>query len=672
MSDERDAQAEDLLRIFHEESAELLADLDAALLQLETAEDDRALLDEVFRLLHTLKGTCSMYGFAEAAGLAHEVETLFDRARSGRLEVTQQLIDLALSTGDSIGAIISGSEQDAVEARRTTQRLMDGMQGVLAGGPAAVPDRNDAAHSETYEIVVRPRGDVFGRGINLTALLRELAGLGDAEVRVDASKVPPLEQLDPEQCYLSFEVSLKTTAGLAALTDALMFLDDGEYAVQRVVDAGEPTVAATGETIAAAVQTGARGTAKTKGVRVAPERLDELVDLVGELVTTQTLLRDLAYESGDDRIVNVSEVLERLSHELRRSVLDMRMVPIGSTFGRFTRYVRDLARDLGKDVVLVTEGSSAELDRSVIERIEEPLLHIIRNCLDHGIETPVDRRLAGKPEQGTVTLSAFHAGGSVYIRVADDGRGMDVDAVRAKAVGLGQLSADQAVDGAALASILCAPGFSTATRVTSVSGRGVGLDVVKKAVEDLQGALEIQSRLGEGMSVTIRLPLTLAIIECLIAGVGEERYIVPLANVLEAVECDQQESWRDHGRDLLDVRGEVLPFVRLRDFFGVGGTPPPDEIAVVAEVEGERLGLVVDRVIDRTQVVSKSLGRALRRTEGVVGATMLGDGSVALIVDLGHIQRTVAETDAPNGNGRKAAAASRRARRDTDATGRKS
>ncbi len=650
----REAEA-DLFRVFHEEADDLLAQLESALLSLEADPGRRDLIDEVFRLLHTIKGTCAMYGFSTASTLAHEVETLFDRARSGALVVSTDLIELALSTRDAVVSLLSGSEAECENGRLATQPLMDGMQAFMAVGEATtdadvgssargtrVADANadGAARSGALRVSISPRGDVFLRGVNLTGVLEEISSCGGSAFWVDTSKVPSLEDIDPEQCYLTFVATIRDGADPACISDSLMFLDHSEFAIEDVGDA----VSLSAEHKAAHEGGDAHShrAAVSAGVRVSSDRLDELVALVGELVTTQTLLRDVAAESPDQRLVDVAEVIERLSHELRQSVLDMRMVPIGSTFGRFTRYVRDLAKELGKDVVLVTEGGSAELDRSVIDRIEEPLLHIIRNCLDHGIETPVDRRLAGKPETGTVTLSAFHQGGSVYVRVTDDGRGIDIDAVRSKAVALGLTAQDDVLDGQLLAALVCSPGFSTATRVTLLSGRGVGLDVVRKAVEDLQGALEIQSQPGVGTVTTLRLPLTLAIIESLLVGVADERYILPLSNVLECVELEEQPAWKSHGRQLFEVRDELLPFVRLRDFFGVAGSAPPDAIAVVVEVEGERFGVVVDQVIDRMQVVSKSLGRSLRRADGVVGATMLGDGSVALIVDVGRMQRITA------------------------------
>lgn len=636
----RDEERE-LLEVFHEEAEELLGRLEACLLALETEPGDSAALDEGFRLLHTLKGTCAMYGFNDAAGLAHEVETLFDRAREGKLPITSDLIEVALSARDALSSLVSGNEEEAARARTVTQVLMDGMQGLLASGMGSERDESarlaasedrEPAERTVFQVSLRPRGDLFVRGVSLTGILAELARLGESTVEVDASKVPALESIDPEQSYLAVRVRLATTAPERAVRDAMMFLDDGEFVLES--PDGER-----GEGVHASRAALARARQRGGGVRVQTERLDELVDLVGELVTTQMLLRDAAAESEDERVQRVAEVIERLTHDMRETVLDMRMVPIGSAFGRFARYVRDLSKELGKEVVLKTHGATTELDRMVIERIEEPILHIIRNCVDHGIEPPVERRLAGKPEQGTVSLTAYHASGSMYVEIADDGRGLDFDAIREKARTAGLLGEGHDGDPRMLADLLFRPGFSTASRVTSVSGRGVGLDVVKKTVTDLQGSVEVLSEPGKGTTVVIRLPLTLAIIDGLLVAVGEEQYVLPAGVIEECVEFSQPDGWSAHGRDLLDVRGETVPFVRLRTFFEAGGEPCSDEVACVASVDGCRFALVVDRVEDRLPVVIKSLGRALKRTEGVLGATVLGDGSVALIVDIGQVFR---------------------------------
>lgn len=640
---------EDLLQVFHEEIDELLAELEGVLLDLESGSNDPELIDAAFRMLHTIKGTCAMYDYADASSLAHEVETLFAHARDGGMRVDSGLVELALRARDAIAALVSGSQTQATAARAMTQVLMDRMQEFVgAAGQESGSDPGIVAEGggdAFYHVHLHPRGDLFMRGVSLTGLLDELASLGPAQVVVDTTRIPPLEELEPEQCYLYFDVELRTSAGSSAIEEALMFLDTGEYAITRA----EEEAVTQGEEGAHGAATARART--QRGVRVSDERLDELVNLVGELVTAQAWLRDAVGELGDHRISDIAEELGNLTHGLRESVLRMRMVPIGTMFGRLSRYVRDLAKELGKDVVLVTEGGTAELDRGVIERIEEPLLHLIRNSLDHGIELPAERRKAGKPERGTVRLEAFHSGGSMYVRITDDGRGIDTEAVTARARAAGALKPDEEVTPERLAEFVFSAGFTTAERVTAVSGRGVGLDVVRSTVEDLQGSVELEGRPGLGVVVTVRLPLTLAIVDGLLVAAGDEVYVLPLANVEECVDFELNPGWEQHERNLLDVRGEIVPFVRLREFFGVEAESPAEEIAVITNIDGDRFALVVDRVIDRLQVVIKTLGRAIRRSEGILGATMLGNGSVALIVDVGQVERLsgIANRRAPGG-----------------------
>ena len=473
---------DELLQVFHEEADDLLGELEAALLALESGSTDAELPAKAFRLLHTLKGTCSMYGFNSAAGLAHEVETLFVRVRDGAITLTPELIDLALKARDAIAVLVAGSsEAEAASARQSTQVLMDAMQELAArefSNPSHRSTGTDAADGpgdvESYSIRIRPRGDLFVRGVSLTGLVAELASLGTSRVTVDTSKVPSLQELDAEECYLSVDIELVTPVGRRAIDESLMFLDDGEYVVELLASDGA-------EAKGASAVAGTRDSGQNRSVRVSAERLDELVNLVGELVTTQVSLRDAVGDVESQRITDVSEELEMLVGALRESVLEMRMIPIGSTFGRFARYARDLAKELGKDVTLETEGGSSELDRSVIERIEEPLLHLIRNSIDHGIETPVERRLAGKPERSTIVLSAYHSGGSMYIRLSDDGRGIDLAAVAARAKESGAIDSTETLSDRDLIDLVFGAGFSTARELTSVSGRGVGMDVVRRA-----------------------------------------------------------------------------------------------------------------------------------------------------------------------------------------------
>jgi two-component system chemotaxis sensor kinase CheA len=368
-------------------------------------------------------------------------------------------------------------------------------------------------------------------------------------------------------------------------------------------------------------------------LRVPAAKLDQFVDLVGELVTVQARLSELAARRDDSEVTEVAEEIERLTSSLRENSMNIRMMPIRATFEKFRRLVHDLARDLGKAVELTIDGAETELDKTVIEQLGDPLLHLIRNSMDHGIETPELRSSRGKRATAIIHLSARHAGGSVLIEVSDDGGGIDADAVRARAVEKGLIAADAQLTANEVSALIFEPGFSTARQVTDVSGRGVGMDVVRRRVESLRGTIELSSEQGKGTSVTLRLPLTLAIIDGLLVRVGPSSFVLPLANTLECIELSRQDIEQANGNHVVLVREEIIPYIRLREYFSILGQPPELEQIMVVETDGGRYGFVVDEVLGDCQTVIKSLSRFYRNVQVISGATILGNGSVALILD---------------------------------------
>jgi two-component system chemotaxis sensor kinase CheA len=380
-------------------------------------------------------------------------------------------------------------------------------------------------------------------------------------------------------------------------------------------------------------------------IRVAADKLDYLVDLVGELVIVQAQITQVVSERNDPTMTALAEELERLSDELRDSTLGIRMLPIGTSFSKFRRLVRDLSGNLGKEITLATSGADTELDKTVIERLGDPLVHLLRNSIDHGLEPPEERKAHGKPTQGTIYLSAEHSGGEVLIRINDDGRGMNPAVIREKGIERGLIAKDSDLSEKDLLKLIFEPGFSTAKEVTNVSGRGVGMDVVKRAIDSLRGTIDIDSKLGKGTSITIRLPLTLAIIDGLQVRVENEYYVIPLSLVEECVELNASDVDENSKQRILHLRGEIVPYIHLRDWFGVDGENPPIEQIVITGVEGSRVGIVVDTVIGEHQTVIKSLSRVYKDVEGISGATIKGDGSIALILDIPSlVRRVVAET----------------------------
>lgn len=376
-------------------------------------------------------------------------------------------------------------------------------------------------------------------------------------------------------------------------------------------------------------------------IRVPAEKLDVLVNLVGELVTVQARLSQTSAGRRDAELMSIAEEVERLTAELRDNALNIRMLPIGTTFSKFKRLVRDLSNELGKKIEMETSGAETELDKTVIEKLNDPLVHLIRNSIDHGIEMPEERAAAGKPAQGTVHLSAVHSGDSVFITIKDDGAGLDKEAIRAKAIEKGLIQPTTELSEKEIFAQIFAPGFSTAKKISSVSGRGVGMDVVKRAIEALRGTIEITSKRGEGTTITVKIPLTLAIIESLLVQIGGDRFLLPLSLVDECVELTGSDIEKSHGRNLATVRDHMVPYIPLREKFRISGNAPDIQQIVITQVNGMRVGFVVDHVIGEHQTVIKSLGRAYKNVEGISGATILGDGAVALIVDIPQLIKEV-------------------------------
>jgi two-component system chemotaxis sensor kinase CheA len=374
--------------------------------------------------------------------------------------------------------------------------------------------------------------------------------------------------------------------------------------------------------------------AEVAAIKVAPEKLDILVNLVGELVTVQALLSQTALSIKDPRLAAIAEEVERLTAELRDNTMNIRMLPIGSTFSKFKRLVRDLSKELGKEIEIVTEGAETELDKTVIDKLNDPLVHLIRNSIDHGIEMPDARADKGKPRKGTIHLSALHSGANVLIKIADDGDGLDVAAIRKKAVEKSLIAADAEMTEKEIFLLIFEPGFSTAANITNVSGRGVGMDVVKKAIESLRGGIDIESSRGRGTTITLRLPLTLAIINGLLVRIAADHYVFPLASVNECIELTAETREAAYGRNLANVRNRIVPYIRLREHFNIDGELPEIEQIVITESGDMRVGFAVDSVIGGHQTVIKSLGNYYRDVEGISGATILGDGTVALILDI--------------------------------------
>jgi two-component system chemotaxis sensor kinase CheA len=728
--------------IFREEALDLLSELESTLLELEDRPHDIDLVNQVFRALHTIKGSGAMFGFDDIADFTHALESVFDKLRNEELEVTRELISTSFAARDHILGLLNGVDEFGNGSPEKGLAIQAEVLELMAGRPSdtgptsenqhtltpAMPDQDpgtagmvvpDSAQDITdapgatgpvaYRIRIRPRDPKVDKELNLDTLFTDLRALGPCSVRVDERALPELGALDPQTLYLAWEVDLTTTADRATILDLFFFsdidldvdlvqanaegrfpdlpaatpsitgsdagrdpfiestaalppqaataqgADSAKQAVPQVSSASpqhtlQPTKVVPPESTAAGVcdpkfvrEYAAKIAPKDTGnsLRVAADKLDTLVDLVGELVIVQAQISQLVSERSDPLLTALAEQLERLSADLRDSTLGIRMLPIGSAFSKFRRLVRDLSSDLGKDIELVTRGEETELDKTVLERLGDPLVHLLRNSIDHGIDMPEERKAAGKRPQGLILLEAEHSGSEVLIRITDDGKGMDPEAIRRKAVEKGLIAPDSELSDKETLKLIFLPGFSTAAKVTSISGRGVGMDVVHRAIDSLRGVIEISSELGHGTTITIRLPLTLAIIEGLQVQVSDGFFVIPLSLVEECVELHQQDVDPTGRKRIINLRGELVPYINLRRWFEIEGESPEIEQIVITGVEGRRVGIVVDRVIGEHQTVIKSLGRVYRDAEGISGATIKGDGSLALILDVPRLVRSV-------------------------------
>ena len=638
--------AEDPTAAFRIEAGELLEQVEQGLLDLEHRLDDMNLVNAVFRGLHTLKGSGAMFGFDALAAFTHHCESAFDRVRKGDVRATPELVSVILSAADHMRALVDG---DAAEAQG--QAILDRLAAAVdaaAGGGAPVPA--PTPRKQGWTLSFRLPADAMANGTSPLALLDELRELGEATIVATFGKVPALDDLNPAHCLVGWDCTLIGDISREAIEDVFLFvMDDMEITITPLaVEEAEAEVAATpdhapvaADAPVAANDTTPRGASASRSqgehVRVPAERLDELMDRVGELVIAQSRLSQLAGHGHDLSLRSVSEEIERLAGEMRDTMMILRMVPVSTLFGRFRRLIHDLANETGKAIELVTEGETTEVDKTVIERLFDPLVHIIRNSCDHGLEKAEDRIAAGKSSSGVIRLSAHQAGGEVLITITDDGRGIDVERVRAKAEANGLIQPGQVVSEDELLGLIFHPGFSTAAQVTNLSGRGVGMDVVKRTIESLRGSIDVNSVSGQGSTITLRIPLTLAIIEGLLVRVGEGRYVIPLAAVEECLELSLEEDLRSRGRSIITLRERLVPFLRLRDLFETGTKPDTYQKIVVVGTGAERVGLVVDQIVGNHQTVIKAMSPLHRNVAAFAGATILGDGSVALILDIAQL-----------------------------------
>jgi two-component system chemotaxis sensor kinase CheA len=632
---------------FFEESLEGLTNMETELLHLEKAAADNGretvvadpeILNTIFRAAHSIKGGSSTFGFEDVVAFAHVLESRLDAMRDGHLRPSRKVISLLLLSVDCLRSLIisartgKAGEKNAIDSVRLQLENLDSEQPSLPA--TSVPaSRSQPAKIAHWQITFRPHLHLFHTGNDPLRILRELNDLGECQVQAEISSLPSWDKMNPEECYLAWKIELIGPIPRESVNEVFSWVvDDCSLEISL-----KPMQSLAPRSIAEAV---ASMDATAGTLRVSVPKIDALINTVGELVITQTMLSLIASNFSFDNLSRLFAgitQLERNTRELQESVMSIRMLPLSFAFNRLPRLVHDMSQRLGKKVELVFDGEQTEIDKTVIDRLIDPLMHLARNSLDHGIEHPAERKAAGKPETGRIELKAYQKGGNVVIEVRDDGRGLSHERIFAKALERGLVSPSSKLSPEEIAELIFLPGFSTAESVSDLSGRGVGMDVVRNNVRSLGGSVEVSSQSGRGTFFMVRLPLTLAILDGLSVQVGEHTYILPLVSIVESVRIHpEQVSCPAGSSELYGLRKEYMPLLRLSELFHVASrsTELSQGLLVIVEAEGKKAGLHVDDLLGQQQVVIKNLATHYRKVEGISAATILGDGTVAMILDV--------------------------------------
>ncbi|MEE4708586.1 chemotaxis protein CheA [Pseudomonas alliivorans] len=666
------------------EARELLLAMEESLLQLESEPGDQDAIGAIFRAAHTIKGSAGLFGLTPIVSFTHIVEDVLDRLREGSVSVDAALIAVLLRSGDHmlelIDVVASRGEQLAAAALEREAALRQALQAYQAPAEAAArpvqtPTVSDVQASMLWHISLRFGVDVFRNGMDPLSFLRYLNTLGQmVQVTTVTDSIPAVEEWDPESCHLGFEIDFRSAAGHAAINEVFDFVRE-DCAVE--ITAVNETITATGTDLMSqndnspVVSSGEllgdqravpRGPAQVSTERTSPaneqknkdgryvrvnaDKLDELINLVGELVIASAGANLLARSCNHAPLQEASSTVSGLVEEILDGALHLRMIPIGDTFNRFRRVVRDVSQELGKDIDLIISGAETELDKTVVEKIGDPLMHLLRNSMDHGIESAEARRASGKSAKGHLNLNAYHDSGSIVIEIADDGAGLNRERILEKAQERGLVASGAVLTDQEIYNLIFEPGFSTAEAVTNLSGRGVGMDVVKRNITLLRGTVDLDSQPGQGTIVRIRLPLTLAIINGFLVGIDQSTYVIPLDMVQECIELDEQDRQSSRDNGYLDLRGEVLPLVYLRDHFNHEGPAARRQNVVVVRYAEHKAGLVVDDLLGEFQTVIKPLGKLFGGLRGISGSTILGSGAVALILDIPALLNQIVQLEA--------------------------
>ncbi|OHD23406.1 MAG: hypothetical protein A2086_00395 [Spirochaetes bacterium GWD1_27_9] len=682
------------LDIYIEEASELLVKIESLLIELENNNNSPEIVDELFRALHTIKGSGSMFGLDIIASFTHELETIFDLVRKKELQISNQLINYSLKAKDHLEYLLKNIDNTKISPE--TEELIKAFREFL---PKNIESKKDSTETKktivkeetkeilnTFRIIFKPITEILLRGVNLNLLLKELSSLGEALITPHYEYSQKFKEINPEFCYFWWTIILTTKKDINDVKDVFIFVEDycelkidkiddftileeskkigeillekGDISKEQINDIlkenklfGKLAVEKgyiTPDKLQSALDEQAqiqkiRGKQKEleslATIRVKYKKLDDLVNIVGELVTLQAQFTQYSLKNKEPEFVSLTENLERLTSELRDQSMDLRMIPIVDTFNSLYRVVRDISQNLGKEIHFITSGTDTQLDKNIIDKLKDPLVHIVRNSIDHGIELPHEREHKNKPKIGLICVSAYNEGANVVISIKDDGAGLSKEKIWKKAIERGLIKNESLLSDKEIYDLIFLPGFSTAEVTTEVSGRGVGMDIVKKNIESLQGTIEINTEPDKGSEIILRIPLTLAIIDGLLINISEEFYIINLSLVAECIDLKDEVIDKSQGKKIAHLRNEMIPYISLRDLFEIPGEKPAIEQLVIINIENQRIGLVVDNVIGQNQTVIKSIGKVFTAVDEISGASILGDGTLAFVLDVNRIIR---------------------------------
>jgi len=658
-------------RKFVEEAHDLLNELEVVLLKIESDSENKETIEHIFRIMHTLKGNSAMFGFNMIDQYTHQLETIYDLIRNGKMIITSDLMDLTLASVDHIRNLLDEDSASKIEITTTHSILLKKISQIIEGKnlPAAEVKSDSSTDNEelkSYYIHFEPNPEILSNGTNPLYLVEDFRALGEYIAIPCMELLPALDDLDPEKCYTSWEIILATSEDIDKITEIFIFAEDSctldirelcagnlladqsfsnklkEYSslnkiigiqkIQELIVSRENTKEKGDILKPQNINDVSNKLKNISSIRVSSEKLDELINLVSELVTTQAGLSLIAEKVNEKELLAVAEDIEKLSRRLRDNTFGIRLIPVENMITRFQRLVRELSHELKKDIAFVAEGTDIEMDKTMIEGLIDPIMHIIRNSIDHGIEEAGVRKKLGKEKQGKIFFKAYYSGSNVFIKISDDGAGIDVNLIRQHAIKKGLIQADAAISAKEILDLIFLPGFTTSESITKISGRGVGMDVVKRKISDLRGEVSVETKINSGTTITIKLPLTLSIIDGLLVEIDKAFFVIPLSSVNKCFEF-KHETLVNAVNNLIFINDGHIPFIYLRKEFEITSPVPEIEQVVVIEYGDLRIGLTVDKVIGEYQAVLKSLGNTFRKQDIISGATILGDGTVALVVD---------------------------------------